>query len=167
MRKNHVIALLPAILFSANVFAGKPPPQPDVPQDVTVVNTTPIPVEVQGGITIAAEPRFVGFSDSAVRGDVGLVGLHGACRDTYGPGARMCLSIEVFKTPDLESIQIPGFDRGWIAPQILDIGNVSAERFDCFGWYGLTEAKGLTLLADSMAIVPDYCSTPFPVACCQ
>ena len=90
-----IIALLLTAGISA-AYAAKPPPQAQEvivinddtqsvpvtvqnPQtSVTVDNTTPIPVDVQGGITInATELQFVGFSNDVVLGDVGLVGEAG------------------------------------------------------------------------------------------
>lgn len=49
MKTNILVLALIAVGFAANAFAAKPPPQPEPPQDVTVINddTQSIPVTVQ------------------------------------------------------------------------------------------------------------------------
>jgi hypothetical protein len=104
-------------LVSQSVWAApdKPPPGPqDVnvvntpnvtvmnPQtSVTVDNTNPIPVDVQGGMIASSEPRFVGFSTAILRGDAGYPNINQACRDSFGTGARICLASEVANTVQL------------------------------------------------------------------
>ncbi len=136
-----------------------------------------IAVDAQGGTSVAAEPRFVGFSNASVQGDAGLAGMHGACAETFGAGARMCLEIEVFKTPDLQPI--PSVPSGWIQPyqnQSLgvdtceswsSIGNglngtvLSGERMQFAGMYYITYPEGWR--TETLA----SCSDLRPVACCQ
>ena len=186
MTKN-IYLLLTISLIAFNADAAKPAQDvnvinaPDVnvvntpsvtvtnPQtSVTVDNTTtnPVPVTVQGGLTASA-PQFVGFSNDSVQGDVGLVGMHGACAATYGSSARMCFEIEVFKTPNLQSV--PGVI-GWLQENLTS-GLLFPRNSvaSCFQW-NVADASGVgaVLEGDGMRLGRRLsCATIIPVACCQ
>ena len=182
MTKNiFLLFVISFITFNAN--AAKPEL---LPQDVYVINTptvtvgndaaNPIPVTVQGGITVTSEPQFVGFSNDSVQGDVGLVGMHGACAATYGTDARICLEIEVFNTPNLQPV--PPVPSGWVqsnASQTLNNNN-------CTGWTSAVGRTGYVLSGERMQLggsstytypggilttTPANCDELRPVACCK
>ena len=156
MKAKHIIALILTTGISANVYAA-----PDKgPQDVNVVNdaTNPVPVTVQNPM---GEVQFVGFSDDTVQGGVGIIGMHTACRNKFGLGARMCRTIEVFKTTNLEPI--PGV-AGWIAPHVL---NMDTDTTHCTSWSTSGFGSGQAIIGDSMTIQKFGCSNLFPVACCK
>jgi hypothetical protein len=148
---------------------------------VTVDNesSNPVPVTVQGDVMVQTEPRFVGFSDDRVQGDVGLVGMHTACRNKYGGGARMCLDIEVFKTPDLQPN--PSNAIGWVQPANEYVS--SSNKNNCIDWtYRSATATGTVLSGQRMQLAGTRgvqylggrrisrsanCDEALPVACCQ
>lgn len=150
---------------------------------VTVDNTSanPLPVTVQGGITVQAEPQFVGFSDDTVQGNVGLAGMHAACRDTFGAGARMCLDIEVFKTRNLQPTSV---SNGWIQPTPAGVSpSYGDPSYNCSWWTDVSvNATGAVLSGERMqffgfqyvtylggtpTVETAYCADARPVACCQ
>jgi hypothetical protein len=134
----------------------------------------------QSTLTVASEPRFTGFSKNTVSADAGLVGMHEACSATYGAGARMCLDIEVFKTPELKTD--PTVTRGWLQPT----SNLSGDNpgsLSCNGW-SVNAGSAATWLTGDMQIlygsrhyqvkhydnrhnVNTHCEHQLPVACCK
>jgi hypothetical protein len=181
MKRKHFLALL----LTAGIAVANAAPPPKPPQDVNVVNTpnvtvknpqtsvtvdntAPIPVSVQDGITIQSEPRFVGFSTDSVQGDAGLVGMHGACATTYGEGARMCLDIEVIKTPNPQPTPSVA---GWIQATKAYFSGYGA---DCHGWSTAAEINTESILrGDRLQLgsfnspVSYHCNDLRPVACCK
>jgi len=174
------------------------------PTDVNVVNTptvtitnpqssvtvdnaagNPVPVTIQGGISAAPDPQFVGFSSDSVQGNVGLVGMHGACALTYGAGARMCIDVEVFKTPNLQPV--PSVPSGWVHPsnqmewmQVNTVTRVS--EITCGRWSTRSsDFRGFVLSGERMNIGLSQvtypsgtavynsttCDIARPVACCM
>jgi hypothetical protein len=131
-------------------------------------------------LTVASEPRFTGFSNDAVSADAGLAGMHEACSAAYGVGARMCLDIEVFKTPELKTD--PSVARGWLQPT----SNLSGDNpgsLSCNGW-SVNSGSAATWLTGRMQItygskhyqvkhydnrndVNSHCEQQLPVACCK
>lgn len=139
------ITLFILILVASNTWAAAPAKDVNVintpsvtvtnlPASVTVDNsaTNPVPVSIQGGVSVAPDPQFVGFSSDSVKGNVGLVGMHGACSLTYGTGARMCTDEEVFKTPNLQPV--PSVPSGWIQPtsQMMQFDDINKQT--CSHW---------------------------------
>jgi len=175
------------MLTTSNTWAAP------APKDVNIVNTptvtvtnpqtsvtidnaagNPVPVTIQGGIPVASQPQFVGFSTNSVLGDVGLVGMHGECASTYGTGARMCLDIEVFKTPNLQPV--PSVPSGW-----LQNTRINFSENDCGGWSTVGSSRAQVLsgermnISDSEITFPSgvvsagtvMCNQLRPVACCM
>ena len=129
---------------------------------------------------IAAEPGFKGFSNSTVPADAGLAGMHEACRSTYGFGARMCLDIEVFKTPGLKTDS--SVARGWLQPTSHLSGD-NPGSLSCNGWSVNTGSAATWLTGDMQIIygsrqhsekrydkrfyIHEHCAEQLPVACCK
>ena len=147
---------------SVNVTVDNPQTEVKINND----STNPVPVVVQGGVSGSSEPRFVGFSDDAVRADVGLVGLHGACKNKFGSGARMCTTEEVFTTPDLGSY--PEVARAWVQQTDKYIYFTDSRTVNCRGWdlasstYSSTVIKG-----EKMSLGAVVCTNLLPVTCCK
>jgi hypothetical protein len=189
--KKIIISFL--ILAASNSWAA--PPAKDVnvintpavtvtnPQtSVTVDNSAgnPVPVTIQGGVSVAPNPQFVGFSSDSVEGNVGLVGMHGACALTYGAGARMCIDVEVFKTPNLQASSVPS---GWIQPtsqmhedarldDFSTCGGWAVSRSDRFGFVLSGERMNIlqaqvTYPSDTAVYSSAKCDEARPVACCM
>lgn len=72
---------------------------------------------------------FVGFSTATVNGGVGLVGMHGACQEDFGPEARMSTTTELFRSP----FATPQPGLAWINPTD-DLNNAGETRGICDGW---------------------------------
>jgi len=155
-------------------------PQTSVTVDNAAIN--PVPVTIQGGVSVAPDPQFVGFSSDSVQGNVGLAGMHGACALTYGAGARMCIDVEVFKTPNLQPV--PSVPSGWIQPsnQILPSDTKSHINQTCGYWASNSnDNTGLVLSGERMNILVSEvtyssnsaiynapeCDQARPVACCM
>lgn len=131
-------------------------------------------------LNVASEPRFAGFSDNTVSADAGLAGMHEACRSRYGAGARMCLDIELFKSPGLETIS--SVTRGWLQPTSILSGD-NPGSLSCNGWSVNTGSAATWLTGDMQIIygsrhsggkridkkytVNDHCENHLPVACCK
>ena len=174
------------ILAISNIWAAPKPKNVNVVNTPTVTVTNPqisvtvdnaagnpVPVTIQGGVSVAPPSQFVGFSSDSVQGDVGLVGMHGACALTYGVGARLCHDVEVFKTPNLQPV--PSVPSGWI--QRLKF----SEFGDCIGWSALAKQDTLVLSGTRMNISTSevtypggvkeistvFCDQARPVACCM
>ncbi len=130
--------------------------------------------------TIVSEPRFAGFSNDAVAADSGLAGMHEACASTFGEGARMCLDIEVFKTPGLRSVS--AVTRAWLQPTSLLSGD-NPGSLSCNGW-SVTTGSAATWLTGDMQIIYaskhhharrydsrryqySHCENSLPVTCCK
>jgi hypothetical protein len=131
-------------------------------------------------LIIATEPRFAGFSNNAVAADAGLAGMHAACRSSYGAGARMCLDIEVFKTPGLKSVS--SVDKGWLQPTSYLSGD-NPGALSCNGW-SVSTGSAATWLTGDMQIIygskhyggnrydsrhraGNHCEGLLPVVCCK
>ena len=129
---------------------------------------------------VACEPRFAGFSDNTVTADVGLAGMHEACSSTYGAGARMCLDIEVFKTPGLKTDS--SVAKGWLQPTSFLSGD-NPGSLSCNGWSFNTGSAATWLTGDMQIIygsrryavkrydnrhhLNNHCEQHLPVACCK
>ncbi len=153
MTKN-IILLFTILLTSFPASAAKPE---TVSEDLNVINSSTV--------TVTNEPRFVGFSNEAVYANTGLAGMHDACASTYGAGARMCLDIEVFKTPGLKSV--PSVTKGWLQPT----NQLSAENpgsLSCNGWSVNTGSSATWLTGDmQIKFGSNGCENLFRVACCK
>lgn len=131
-------------------------------------------------LTVASEPQFVGFSTDTVPADAGLAGMHEACSTTYGAPARMCLDIEVFKTPELNTDS--SVSRGWLQPT-SDLSGDNPGSLSCNGW-SVNSGSAATWLTGRMQIiygskhhqvkrydqrseVNTHCEHQLPVACCK
>jgi hypothetical protein len=131
-------------------------------------------------LKIVSEPRFKGFSRDAIAADGGLAGMHDACSATYGKGARMCLDIEVFKTPGLKKVS--SVTKGWLQPTSQLSGD-NPGSLSCNGWSVDTGAAATWLTGemqiiyaskhhqakryDSRGSLNSHCENHLPVACCQ
>ena len=152
--------------------------------NVTITLSGPAAVDhntaTSSSLVIANEPRFAGFSNSAVTADSGLAGMHEACRSTYGAGARMCLDIEVFKTPGLKSVS--SVTKGWLQPTSFLSGD-NPGALSCNGW-SVSTGSAATWLTGDMQIIygskhyggsrfdgrhraSNHCEGVLPVACCK
>ena len=108
---------------------------------------------------------------------LGFVGMTSQCRGEFGPGARMCTSVEVMKsdTLNLNAIPAPGcwmrpvFSPVGSSPLLLDAGGAQASaghgNLSCIGWRG-TVGLGLTLTQGG-ALDQSTCDVPRSVACCK
>ena len=168
MKKNSIrlLAFLQVALVSNTPYAG------NVTDDVTTVNAA--------SLTAPGEPRFAGFSNNAVTADVGLAGMHEACSSTFGADARMCLDIEVFKTPGLKARS--SVARGWLQPTSYLSGD-NPGALSCNGW-SVNSGSAATWLTGDMQIIyaskqyggkrydhrhyaNNHCESQLPVACCK
>lgn len=104
----------------------------------------------------ATESRFIGFSTTAVPAHAGLAGMAQACQGTFGPGARMCLTGEVVKTPEI--VHFTQELEAWVQPD--------SKRFPCAGW-GSTLGSGTVLDARTMSVTSKRCKSFLPVTCCR
>ena len=104
----------------------------------------------------AMETRFVGFSAVAVPARVGLVGMHRACQEAFGNRARMCLSDEVLRAPEI--VAFTEDRQAWVQPGV--------ERFPCAGWTS-SIGSGTVLDARTMSFRNLSCGLTLPVTCCQ
>jgi hypothetical protein len=104
----------------------------------------------------AMETRFVGFSAVTVPGHIGLVGLHGACQAAFGKRARMCLTDEVVRAPEI--VRFTKDLQAWVQPGMA--------RFPCTGWTS-SIGSGTVLDARTMSFVNKSCGSMLPVTCCQ
>ena len=134
----------------------------------------------QSAMVAVGEPAFVGFSSNTVSADAGLAGMHRACSSTYGAGARMCLDIEVFKTPGLKTVSSE--TRGWLQPTSLLSGD-NPGSLSCNGWSVNTGGAATWLTGDMQIIyggkhygskrydnrhdANNHCENLLPVACCK
>ena len=187
MKINHLaIFMIATFGITANVSAARPgvPVKIINSPTVTVANpqtsvtvdnvaNNPVPVTIQGGVSVAPPPQFAGFSSNSVQGNVGLVGMHGECAITYGAGALMCLDIEVFKTPNLQPV--PSVLSGWIQ---TSFGGFSVDN--CRGWSDVA-AQAYVLSGERMNIAQREvtypggvaafsevrCNQSRPVSCCK
>jgi hypothetical protein len=160
------ITLSLLVLIASNAW-GEPRAK-----DVNVANTPTVKVK---------SPQFVGFSKDSVQGDVGLVGMHGECSQTYGAGARMCIDVEVFKTPNLQPV--PSVPSGWIQPtNQMQKDNQLGHAGTCRGWaISSSNRSGFVLSGARMNILAEEvtysfgastyssarCNQARPVACCM
>lgn len=114
---------------------------------------------------ISVERQFVGFSNDAVAGDSGLVGINAACAATYGTGARICFDSEVYNTPNLQPI--PSVSRGWLQPTNFSFD--SPAMFSCKWWSFHRIDQSATWLTGEMGIDwgDNQCAFVLPVACCK
>lgn len=100
--------------------------------------------------------------------------MHGECATTYGAGARMCLDIEVFKTPNLQPV--PSVPSGWIQSS-----GINFSGGDCQGWSNVDSGAAEVLSGERMNIssieitfpsgvqsqAAARCNQLRPVACCM
>jgi len=132
------------------------------PEDININNPPTL--------TVVSEPRFVGFSNTSVSADPGLVGMHGACSFTYGAGARLCLDIEVFKTPGLRSVS--SVTKGSLQPT-SDLSGDNPASLSCNGWSVNTGGAATWLTGDMQIKYGSkhngsiHCESHYPVACCK
>ena len=160
----------PPFAFDVNVTNESLGVTVDNPQtEVEIINDSanPVPVVVQGAVSGSSEPRFVGFSNDMVQGNAGLVGVHEACENKFGSGARMCSTAEVFKTPGISSY--PDVAKAWVQPDSafertsdVPYGN------NCYGWSTSTNNRfGSVFEGQRMNLESDICSRYLPVTCCK
>ncbi len=115
------------------------------------------------------EFEFAGFTGQLVLGDVGVLGMHAACQNDFGPDARMCTSREYFRSPNAEDVigQNPSAIRreAWIHPTFgsnNDFSGINAAT--CISWK-VTTSSGLTVGDDGIfSNLP--CDIDRPVTCC-
>jgi hypothetical protein len=154
--------VIPLIIISATIIHA----------NVAKSDAEPENVNIDGPPTLSviSEARFVGFSNNTVSADVGLVGMHDACRSAYGVSSRMCLDIEVFKTPGLRSI--PSVTKGWLQPTSYLSGDNPAS-LSCNGWSENTGGAASWLTGNMQIKYGSkhngsiHCENHFPVACCR
>jgi hypothetical protein len=135
--------------------------------------------------------RFVGYSAETFTGGRGQVRMNLACRQSFGPGARMCRSVEV--AHDVVDTDLPGDDvvKAWVHPtdvqvvenlvtkvvKLRDYTGATADPtkgLSCHGWINSTTIhKGLVF--EEQAAGGDVffarffalgCDREFPVTCC-
>lgn len=106
--------------------------------------------------TSAMETQFAGFSGVAVPGHVGLVGMHGACQAAFGDSARMCVTDEVVRAPEI--VRFSRDLKAWVQP--------GGDRFPCAGWASAI-GSGAVLDARTMAFGNEPCKSLLFVTCCQ
>jgi hypothetical protein len=168
MTKNMIRILIISAATLNTVVAWS-----DTTPESANVNNRPV-------LAVAAEMRFTGFSNNAVSADTGLAGMHHACSSTYGAGTRMCLDIEVFKTPGLKTVS--SVTRGWLQPTSVLSGD-NPGSLSCNGWSVNTGGAATWLTGDMQIIyggkhygskrhdnrhdVNNHCENHFPVACCR
>nr|MBS0021025.1 hypothetical protein [Gammaproteobacteria bacterium] len=104
----------------------------------------------------AVETQFAGFSAVAVSAHVGLAGMHGACQAAFGSRARMCLTDEVVRSPEI--VEFTQNLQAWVQP--------GADRFPCAGWTSAV-GSGTVLDARTMSFLNKSCAAMLPVTCCQ
>ena len=116
---------------------------------------------------------FAGYTSTEVN-PAGLSNLHKACQNDFGPEARMCTSMELMLSPNLEG---PGNGiRAWVLPLItgghgrfdstIDISGVSTTvGLTCRGWNPTGNSIGL-VISDDGRFGGQNCNTASPVACC-
>lgn len=107
----------------------------------------------------------------------GIIIMNAQCRADFGPGARMCSSLEILESTTINPNDIP-VEGCWIRPtyqpvgpasslNLVDVSGVAGGTSDpmtCGGWRGA--GSGLSLLQLG-AIVKSPCSEFRPVACCK
>ncbi len=168
MIKNVIgLFVLLVALFNVTVTLSGP-----VAIDRSTVDSAPL-------MTVS-EPRFAGFSNNAIAADSGLAGMHEACHSAYGAGARMCLDVEVFKTPGLRSVS--SVQKGWLQPTSFLSGD-NPGALSCNGW-SVSTGSAATWLTGDMQIIygskhyggnrfdgrhraSNHCEGLLPVACCK
>jgi len=91
-----------------------------------------------------------------MQGNAGLVGVHSACERTFGPGSRMCLAEEVFKTTGL--VSGPGGIKAWVQ---------QGDGSNGCGYWKSTYGNGTVILGDSMSLTASGCENFNPVTCCK
>lgn len=103
-----------------------------------------------------SESQFIGFSATAVPAYAGLAGMAKACQGTFGARARMCLTDEVVKTPDI--VYYTQNLEAWVQP--------GSKRFPCAGW-GSTLGSATVLDARTMSLARKPCKALLAVTCCR
>lgn len=203
MKLNQLICLLLSAGISANVYAAKPEPQP---QDVNIINTpnvtvtnpqtsvtvnndsaNPVPVTVQGGITVSRVPQFVGFSDTTVNGGVGWPAVNAACSSKFGAGTRICISTEIYISGGPTLPMASDLVYGWVIEDISlgGFGELAGADSICSGFTQSLDGAGtwnyvinsdtgeLKTLNNDGAVtetrtsLPGSCASSFHVTCCQ
>lgn len=125
--------------------------------------------------------QWAGVTSVAFTGDgngLGLVGMTTQCRADFGPGARMCSSLEVLKSDSLNFGSIPATGC-WIRPVIAhgaaketDISGVAEDGgrgISCRGWQAASSGiDGLVLTSGGGLWAYTFnCAVARPVACCK
>lgn len=144
MEAIQIIPLVLAAGFTANILAAPAPKPPPGPTDVNVVNTpnvtvsnpqtsvtvdntSPIPVSVQG--CSAADYEFVGNSDDPVI-TYALGSQSQACRNKFGSSARWATTKEVIEAYDSGTVTMyPQPSTFWVARPIQTITNGASGLF--------------------------------------
>jgi hypothetical protein len=127
--------------------------------------------------------QWVGITSLAFTGNgngTGFVGMTSQCRADFGPGARMCKSVEVMDSDTLNFNAIPSVGC-WLRPTwspiggdsfggLLDESGVVQEPFlmTCQAWTTAAFAgpEGL-ILTPAGGFDHEACSVARPVACCK
>ncbi len=82
--------------------------------------------------------RFVGFSSGTTKGGAGWFGFAKLCAADYGERARMCTTVEVFRTVPPTTTEFGGY--GWVHPVLVVTARDYARDFSgsiaetCNGW---------------------------------
>lgn len=110
---------------------------------------------------------FIGYSDALVgnyQTDSGWLGLLNACRDTFGPDARMATTVEVRADPDAAHIASPTPERyrAWVqgVPK-FSLDNVFL--LETGEWY--TTSGAPVVRVDNLSFLNGLNSELRPVAC--
>jgi len=129
--------------------------------------------------------QWVGATTTTFTGDgngFGFVGMTSQCRGEFGPGARMCTSVEILESDTHNLLDIPSTGC-WIRPvfqpfggnlsttgaKALDASGLLADpnELTCLWWTGgLSAYRGL-VLGDSGSFARLSCDVPRSVACCK
>lgn len=130
------------------------------------------------------EYRFVGFSTTPVQGNAGMAAMHADCQSTFHDrGARMCTTEEVFRTPNLEDLNLPPDESAWVQPIAAGVGGAVGQTLivdqfqatithgstiSCNGWTSNNVFfAGLSYRSFSGSFDNRSCSNSSPVACCS
>ena len=128
------------------------------------------------------EYRLIGFSRTSFQGNAGIAAMHADCQATFDDRlARMCTSEEIFKTPNLQDLDLKR--DGWVQPIVAGTGfsgsagstlivdaysaTLTFSRTQsCNGWTD-TRPIGLTYDSSVGALDNSPCVNEFAVACCS
>ena len=157
--------------------------------------TNPVPVTIPEPlqVTVGTRYRFVGSSAVATWPNIGVNGMNGVCRTSFGAESRMCTSKEFFQTPDTTLLPVGSH---WIMPTWVTVhksttvsGDPTVVRTSYAGRVNtLPERAGSEMISCNMftsnnpsergfivgmvptlpyqVLAPRQCSSVLPIACC-